>query len=238
MLGGAIHPLDGPVETGGDDRIGCGIHDRVVAGILPLAQHPFAGHRDGDVVDLQQAMVRFAARRPAGRRCCAAAPARPRHATAAACSANVSGCWSCRLERVLDDRRQPRIPRRREICRTGPCRAPPAWAVAMTRAIQSFQPTIRRLPIEHDDADIHRIESRAIFEFQTRYSTLPVFCRPIPSMKSSDDVPQRGDRGQIHEQSDEAMNVAILDREVDVKEQNQIVASRRSHRTASRHRRG
>ena len=45
-------------------------------------------------------------------------------------------------------------------------------------------------------------------------------------MKSADDVLQRGDRGQVHEQGDEAANVAIFDHEVDVKEQDQVVGLR------------
>ena len=47
-----VQPLDNPVETGRDDGVGRGIDDGVIARVLPLAQHPLAGHRYGDVVDL------------------------------------------------------------------------------------------------------------------------------------------------------------------------------------------
>ena len=52
-----IEPLDRKIGVDGDDGIGRRVDDRAVARILPLAQHPLARHRDGDVVDLQQALL-------------------------------------------------------------------------------------------------------------------------------------------------------------------------------------
>ena len=43
--------------------------------------------------------------------------------------------------------------------------------------------------------------------------------------KVAHDLFQRGDRGQVHEQGDEAANVPVLDREVDVEEQDQTAAA-------------
>ena len=45
VFGRAVQPLDNPVETGRDDGVGRGIDDGVIARVLPLAQHPLAGHR-------------------------------------------------------------------------------------------------------------------------------------------------------------------------------------------------
>ena len=51
-----VQPLNRPVKTHRDDGVGRGIHNGVIACILPLAQNPLSGHRYGDVIDLQQAM--------------------------------------------------------------------------------------------------------------------------------------------------------------------------------------
>ena len=53
MFRGAVEPLDRPVETGRDDRVGRGIDDGVIARVLPFAQDALARHRYGDVIDLQ-----------------------------------------------------------------------------------------------------------------------------------------------------------------------------------------
>src|ERR1700726_2523110 len=58
MLACTIHPLDRSIEACRDDGVGCGIDDGMVPGVLPFAQDPLSGHRDGHVVDLQQAMNR------------------------------------------------------------------------------------------------------------------------------------------------------------------------------------
>ena len=56
MLGGAVDPLNCAVHIRRDDGVGRGIHDGMIACVLPLAQDPLAGGRNGHVIDLQQAI--------------------------------------------------------------------------------------------------------------------------------------------------------------------------------------
>jgi hypothetical protein len=51
-----VQPLNRPVESRRDDGVGRGIDDGMVTRVLPFAQNPLAGHRYGNVIDLQQAM--------------------------------------------------------------------------------------------------------------------------------------------------------------------------------------
>ena len=62
LLSRAVDPVDRPVRTRGDDGVPCGIDDRMVAGILPVAQNALPRDRNRHVADLQQAADRLARR--------------------------------------------------------------------------------------------------------------------------------------------------------------------------------
>ena len=120
----------------------------------------------------------------------------------------------------------------------GPCRAPTAWAVARRAQSNRSSP---RSGVARSSTMIPTSSASNAGPY-SNLDTLP----NIAGVLSSDALDEVSARcpstrqieGKIHQQSDKAMNVAILDREVDVEEQNQIVASGRlAHRTASRHRR-
>ena len=127
-LGGAVHPvMIVRSVSSGDDRVPCGIHDRVVARVLPVAQHALARDCDRDVTHLQQAANRLAGLRSAGRRYCGAGCCRQHR-----CSGNsLFKVWVRMLElpnckRIVDGGRQACLQqiwkqRKQRSCRAQHC---------------------------------------------------------------------------------------------------------------------
>ena len=53
VLGGAVDPMNLPIQAGSNDRVGRGIDNGVIARVLPVAQDALAGHGDCHITDLQ-----------------------------------------------------------------------------------------------------------------------------------------------------------------------------------------
>src|SRR4029079_6721398 len=90
--------------------------------------------------------------------------------------------------------------------------------------IQSFQPTMQPCP----SSTTMPTSSASKTDPNSNSDTSSNMASGLPSDaidKVAYDLFQRGDRGQAHEQGDEAANVPILDREVDVEEQDQTAAA-------------
>ena len=62
LLSRAVDPMDRPIRSRGDDGVPRGIDDRMVAGILPVAQNALSRDRNRHITDLQQAADRLARR--------------------------------------------------------------------------------------------------------------------------------------------------------------------------------
>ena len=57
-FGSAVDPLDPAIHVGGDDGVRRRVDDGAITRVLTLAQNALARHRNGDVIDLQQAEIR------------------------------------------------------------------------------------------------------------------------------------------------------------------------------------